>query len=160
LVRTGVLPSGLNATLVTMPSWPMSGWAEGLSALGIPEPHGPIPTRRGEALAVGAEDYALHGELMALSGRGAEQERETRRLALLAAQRVQGFEPLEDLLSTPEEDRRVRFFSCSGRFTYRSRMRRMAPVRKPPVPQAGSNRISPGRGSIRSTMKAVTARGV
>jgi hypothetical protein len=32
-----------------------------------------------------------------------------RRLAPLAAQRVQGFECLEDLLATPEEDRRVRF---------------------------------------------------
>ena len=35
-----------------------------------------------------------------------------------------------------------------------------ADVRKPPVPQAGSKRISPGLGSMRSAMKAVTARGV
>jgi hypothetical protein len=39
----------------------------------------------------------------------AEQEREARRLAPLATQRVQGFERLEDLLATPEEDRRVLF---------------------------------------------------
>ena len=39
-------------------------------------------------------------------------------------------------------------------------MWRMEQVKKPPVPQAGSNRISPGFGSMRSAMKAVTARGV
>ena len=41
-------------------------WAEQLAALGIPEPHGLVRTRRGEALAVGAKDNAPHGALMPL----------------------------------------------------------------------------------------------
>ena len=38
--------------------------AEGLAALGIPEPHGLVLTRRGEALAVGAEGDASHAGVM------------------------------------------------------------------------------------------------
>ena len=39
--------------------------AEGLAALDIPEPHGLVPTRRGQAPAVGAEGDARHVAVMA-----------------------------------------------------------------------------------------------
>ena len=70
------LPSGLKATLVTPSSWPIERCAERLAALGIPEPHGLVLTRRGEALAVGAEGDAQHAVFMA-------HERWAERLAAL-----------------------------------------------------------------------------
>jgi hypothetical protein len=39
-------------------------WAKGMAALGIPESHGLVIARRGEALAVGAEGDATNGALM------------------------------------------------------------------------------------------------
>jgi hypothetical protein len=46
----------------------LRGWAEGLVALGIPEPHGVVLTRRGKALPVGAEGDARHAVPCGRSG--------------------------------------------------------------------------------------------
>jgi len=48
----------------------------------------------------------------------------------------------------------------ASRLTYCLRMWAIEQIRNPPVPQAGSKSSSPGFGSIRSAIKAVTARGV
>ena len=71
------------------------------------------------------------------------------------AQHVRQLLLLDGAQGAPASSPRPRASSRSA-----SRMWRMAQVRKPPVPQAGSSRISPGLGSMRSAMKAVTARGV
>ena len=60
--------------------------AERLAALGIPEPHGLVPTRRGEALAVGAEGDAHARALMA-------RERCAERLAALGIPEPHGLVP-------------------------------------------------------------------
>src|SRR6476646_10316785 len=45
LPETIRLPSGLNATLYTAPVWPVSGAdADGLAAVGVPNPHRLVPT--------------------------------------------------------------------------------------------------------------------
>ena len=39
LPETMRLPSGLNATLYTASVWPVSGCADGLAGVGVPQPH-------------------------------------------------------------------------------------------------------------------------
>ena len=54
------LPSGLNATLYTAPVWPVSGCADGLAGVGVPQPHRVVVAAGGDARAVGAERHTAH----------------------------------------------------------------------------------------------------
>ena len=54
------MPSGLNATLFTASSWPVSGCADRLPGAGVPQPHRVVEAAGGDAGAVGAERHAGH----------------------------------------------------------------------------------------------------
>ena len=54
------MPSGLNATLDTASVWPVSGCADRLAGVGVPQPHRVVVTAGDDALAVGAERHAVH----------------------------------------------------------------------------------------------------
>ena len=80
------LPSGLKATLHHDVFMAHERCAERLAALGIPEPHGLVIARRGEALAVGAERDAFTRALM-------PHERCAERLAALGIPEPHGLVP-------------------------------------------------------------------
>ena len=47
------MPSGLNATLCTPSVWPVSGLADGLAGVGVPQPHRLVAAAGGDALPSG-----------------------------------------------------------------------------------------------------------
>ena len=53
-------PSGLNATLTTASVWPVSGGADGLAGVGIPQPHRLVVAAAGQPVPVGAERHTEH----------------------------------------------------------------------------------------------------
>ena len=53
-------PSGLNATPLTASVWPVSGCAEGLAGVGVPQPHGAVVAGGGQPVPVGAERHTAH----------------------------------------------------------------------------------------------------
>ena len=54
------LPSGLNATLVTASVWPVSGCADRLAGVRVPQPHRLVGAAGDDPLAVGAERHTGH----------------------------------------------------------------------------------------------------
>ena len=55
LPMTNRYPSGLNVTSFTTSVCPVSGGADGLAGVGVPQPHGGVEARAREAVPVGAE---------------------------------------------------------------------------------------------------------
>ena len=49
LPETMRVPSGLNATLYTVPVWPVSGCADGLAGVRVPQPHRLVVAAGGDA---------------------------------------------------------------------------------------------------------------
>ena len=53
-------PSGLNATPITASVWPVSGCADGLAGVGVPQPHRAVVAGGGQPVPVGAERHTEH----------------------------------------------------------------------------------------------------
>ena len=53
-------PSGLNATLITVSVCPVSGVADRLAGVGVPQPHRVVGAGGGQPVPVGAERHTEH----------------------------------------------------------------------------------------------------